>query len=136
MTLGQLDRGQVRAAPWLDPAAVLVTCAALLVVAAVAMAATRGVDAPSVAAAFCCLIAFGEMVRLRLPDDRMQAPIGLAAALGYGLLSHLPQASADDAGRATHSVLQTVLIVAMGMLKFDRPTDDALTPSIAAVMRV
>lgn len=115
MTLGQLDRGQVRGAPWLDPAAVLVTCAALLVVAAVAMAATRGVVDLSVAAAFCCLIAFGEMVRLRLPDDRMQAPIGLAAALGYGLLSHVPQAAAD-AGRAMHSVLQTVLIVAIGML--------------------
>lgn len=80
-------------------------------VTAVAATAARGVSAPIVAGAFGCLIAVGEMVRLRLPDDRVQAPIGLAAALGYALLSHLP-----NEGRATHSILQTVAVTSGGML--------------------
>jgi hypothetical protein len=94
-----------------DGSAVVVACASVLVVTAVAQTAVRGLSAPMVALAFGCLIAVGEVVRLRLPDDRVQAPIGLAAALGYALLSHLP-----DEGRAAHSVLQTVAVTSVGML--------------------
>ena len=101
----------IRPHPLLDGSAVIVACAAILVVTAVAETAVRGVSAPFVAGAFGCLIAVGEMVRLRLPDDRVQAPIGLAAALGYALLSHLP-----DEQRATHSILQTIAVTSGGML--------------------
>ena len=97
--------------PLLDGSALLVACAAVLVVTAIAETAVHGVAAPLLAAVFGCVIAVGEMVRLRLPDDRVQAPIGLAAALGYALLSHLPGDSP-----AGHSILQTVAVTSGGML--------------------
>jgi hypothetical protein len=101
----------LRPHPLLDGSAVVVSCAAVLVVTAVATTAVRGVSAPMVAAVFGCVIAVGEMVRLRLPDDRVQAPIGLAAALGYAVLSHLP-----GEGPATNSILQTIAVTSGGML--------------------
>lgn len=101
----------LRSPPLFDGSSVVVACAAVLVVTAVAQTAVRGLSAPMVALTFGSLIAVGEVVRLRLPDDRVQAPIGLAAALGYALLSYLP-----DEGRAAHSVLQTVAITSGGML--------------------
>lgn len=105
-----------RGAPWGDGAAVIVACAGLLVVAAVAMTAARGLVDPLTATAFCVLIGFGEMVRLRLPDDRMQAPIGMAGALGYALMSHVPPESLPAGDRAMHTIDQTVVVVAVGML--------------------
>lgn len=105
-----------RTAPLGDGAAVIIACAALLVVVAVAMTAVAGLVDPLIALAFCVLIASGEMVRLRLPDDRMQAPIGLAGALGYALLSHIPEAGLADGARAMHTIPQTVVVVAVGML--------------------
>lgn len=113
------ERGPARyggRADWRDPAAVTVFCAALLVVAAVSMTVVDGLTEPTVALAFGGLIAFGELVRLRLPDDRMQAPIGLAGALGYALLAHVPQMTPSLDDRAMHSVLQTVMVAGGGML--------------------
>ena len=101
----------LRQHPLLDGSVVVVSCAAVLVVTAIATTAVRGVSTPFVAGAFGCLIALGEMVRLRLPDDRVQAPIGLAAALGYALMSHLP----GDVP-ANHSIMQTVAVTSGGML--------------------
>ncbi|REF35472.1 HD-GYP domain-containing protein [Thermasporomyces composti] len=101
----------IRSPSLFDGSAVVVACASVLTVTAVAQTAVRGLVAPMVAVTFGCLIAVGEVVRLRLPDDRVQAPIGLAAALGYALLSHLPHE-----GRAAHTVLQTVAVTSVGML--------------------
>ncbi|SDT22818.1 HD-GYP domain-containing protein [Actinopolymorpha singaporensis] len=100
-----------RTHPRLDGSVLLSVCAGVLLLVAVVETAMRGVTAPAVAGVFGCLVAVGEMVRLRLPDDRVQAPIGLATALGYALLSHLP-----TEGRASHSILQTVAVTSGGML--------------------
>ncbi|GAA5024781.1 HD domain-containing phosphohydrolase [Actinopolymorpha pittospori] len=113
-----------RSHPRLDGAVVLAACAGILVVVAVTQTAVRGVSAASVAGVFACVIAVGEMVRLRLPDDRVQAPIGLAAALGYALLSHLL-----TEGRASHSILQTVAVTSGGMLAGALPHTLAGRPS-------
>jgi hypothetical protein len=90
---------------------VILALAAVVVVAAVAVTAVQGLVAPQVAFAFGGLIAFGELVRLRLPDDRVQSPIALAGSLGYALLSHLP----GDMP-ALHSVFQTITVTAFGTL--------------------
>lgn len=90
---------------------IVVASAAVLVVIAVAVTAGSGLVSASVAFAFAALIVFGEVIRLRLPDDRVQAPIGLAGALGYALLSHLPGAIP-----ARHSILQTIAVTSCAMI--------------------
>ncbi|MEQ7128622.1 HD domain-containing phosphohydrolase [Actinopolymorpha sp. B11F2] len=100
-----------RSNPLMDGSAAVVAFAGVVVIVAVAGTAAAGVSAPRVAATFGVLIAVGEMVRLRLPDDRVQAPIGLAAALGYALLTYLP-----GEGQVTHSILQTIAVTSGGML--------------------
>jgi len=94
-----------------DGSAVLIICGALVAVVAVAGTAVTGVSAPMVAVAFGVLIAIGEVVRLRLPGDRVQAPIGMAAALGYALLSYVP-----GEGRPDQSIVQTIAVTSGGML--------------------
>ncbi|MER7751200.1 HD domain-containing phosphohydrolase [Kitasatospora sp. NPDC097643] len=83
--------------------------AALLALALVALA-VRGVAEPGVALAFTALIALGECVRITLPGDREQAPIGAAGALAYALLGPLR-------GLPTaHGVLQVVAVTGVGLL--------------------
>ncbi|WP_286158335.1 HD domain-containing phosphohydrolase [Streptomyces sp. CB03911] len=90
--------------------AVLHTLAAALLVAAVAATAAAGVAQPLVATAFLTLIAVGECVRITLPGDREQAPIGAAAALAYALLGPLRGLP------TTHGVLQVVAVAGAGSL--------------------
>ncbi|MFD0275524.1 HD-GYP domain-containing protein [Kitasatospora sp. NPDC127111] len=72
--------------------------------------AVRGVAEPGVALAFTVLIALGECVRITLPGDREQAPIGAAGALAYALLGPLR-------GLPTaHGVLQVVAVTGTGLL--------------------
>ncbi|MFJ3789176.1 HD-GYP domain-containing protein [Kitasatospora sp. NPDC090091] len=72
--------------------------------------AVRGVAEPGVALAFTVLIALGECVRITLPGDREQAPIGAAGALAYALLGPLR-------GLPTgHGVFQAVAVTGAGLL--------------------
>ncbi|MER6399068.1 MULTISPECIES: HD domain-containing protein [unclassified Kitasatospora] len=80
--------------------------------------AVRGMAEPGVALAFTVLIALGECVRITLPGDREQAPIGAAGALAYALLGPLR-------GLPTaHGVLQAVAVTGAGLLL-------ALLPAVA-----
>ncbi|MFC5662486.1 HD-GYP domain-containing protein [Kitasatospora misakiensis] len=72
--------------------------------------AVRGLSEAGVALAFTALIALGECVRITLPGDREQAPIGAAGALAYALLGPLR-------GLPTaHGVLQVVAVTGAGLL--------------------
>ncbi|MFJ8042999.1 HD-GYP domain-containing protein [Kitasatospora sp. NPDC096147] len=70
----------------------------------------HGVTAPLVAAAFALVVAVGERVRITLPGDREQAPIGTAVALAYALLGPLHGLP------TTHSVSQVVAVAGAGTL--------------------
>ncbi|MFG2817934.1 HD-GYP domain-containing protein [Kitasatospora sp. NPDC048365] len=84
--------------------------AALLLCAAAVHLAADGLVEPEVALAFGGLVALGECVRVTLPGDREQAPIGTAAALAYALLGPLR-------GLPTaHGVLQVVVVAGAGTL--------------------
>ncbi|WP_371479614.1 HD-GYP domain-containing protein [Kitasatospora sp. NBC_00315] len=84
--------------------------AAALLAAACASVVAHGVAQPRVALAFAVLIAVGECVRVTLPGDREQAPIGAAAALAYALLGPLRGVP------TTHGVLQVVAVAGAGGL--------------------
>ncbi|MFJ1704348.1 HD-GYP domain-containing protein [Kitasatospora sp. NPDC088346] len=73
-------------------------------------ALAHGLADPAVALAFAGLIAFGECVRVILPGDRDQAPVGTAAALAYALLGPLRGLP------TSHGTLQVVAVVGLGML--------------------
>lgn len=108
--LGSTSSGN-HAPSWLDGAALLVVTAVMLAVAAVAVTAVQGLDAPRVAIVFGVLIAAGELIRIRLPDERAQAPIGFAGALGYAILSQLP-----GDGLMDHSTFQVIAVVSVAMV--------------------
>nr|WP_308222556.1 HD domain-containing phosphohydrolase [Kitasatospora sp. A2-31] len=81
-----------------------------LLAMAFGVVAVRGVAEPGVALAFTVLIALGECVRITLPGDREQAPIGAAGALAYALLGPLR-------GLPTgHGVFQAVAVTGAGLL--------------------
>ncbi|MGH3342681.1 MAG: HD-GYP domain-containing protein [Carbonactinosporaceae bacterium] len=88
----------------------LVSGGSVLVVAAVAATAARGLADPPVAVAFGLFIAFGEFVRVTLPGDREAAPLAAAGALGYVLLSDVHGAE------SSHDALAVVAVTACGML--------------------
>lgn len=106
-----MSRTQVAArTDGLEGTMVLLAAAGLLTVVAIAMTAVDGLHEANVAVAFGVMIAIGELVRLRLPGDRVQAPIGFAGGLGYALLS-------DLAGKhLMHSTTQVVAVVAVAMV--------------------
>lgn len=92
--------------------------AVVLLAFAFGAVAVRGMAEPGVALAFTVLIALGECVRITLPGDREQAPIGAAGALAYALLGPLR-------GLPTaHGVLQAVAVTGAGLLL-------ALMPAVA-----
>lgn len=95
----------------IEGTAVLLIAAGVLVVAAIAVTAVQGLRDVDVAIAFGIMIAIGELIRLRLPGDRVQAPIGFAGGLGYALVSDL----AGDV-RLLHSTLQVVAVVAVAVV--------------------
>jgi hypothetical protein len=86
------------------------TAAAALLVLALGAVALRGVAEPRVALAFTVLIALGECVRITLPGDREQAPIGAAGALAYALLGPLRGVP------TAHGTLQVVAVTGIGLL--------------------
>ncbi len=90
--------------------AVLHAAAGALLAAAFASVAVRGVSQAGVALAFAVLIAVGECVRITLPGDREQAPIGAAAALAYALLGPLRGLP------TTHGVMQVIAVAGAGSL--------------------
>ncbi|HZC41127.1 MAG TPA: HD domain-containing phosphohydrolase [Streptosporangiaceae bacterium] len=87
----------------------LVAVAGMLVVAAVAQTAAVGLVQPRTALAFGALIAMGELLRLALPGDREAAPIAIASALGYALLTSVGGVP------ATQSALQVIAVTAASM---------------------
>ncbi|MGW2539595.1 HD-GYP domain-containing protein, partial [Kitasatospora sp. NPDC001574] len=96
--------------PSTGPVRVVHAGALALLAAALGAVAVRGVAEPGVALAFTVLIALGECVRITLPGDREQAPIGAAGALAYALLGPLR-------GLPTaHGVLQVVAVTGVGLL--------------------
>jgi hypothetical protein len=88
----------------------LVATATLVVVAAVAATANRGLAEPQIALTFGAFIALGEFLRLRLPGNREAAPLGAAGALAYALLPDVARTPSN------HDVLQVVAVAACGML--------------------
>ncbi|MFE5586969.1 HD-GYP domain-containing protein [Kitasatospora sp. NPDC056531] len=86
------------------------TAAAVLLALALGAVALRGVAEPGVALAFTALIALGECVRITLPGDREQAPIGAAGALAYALLGPLRGVP------TAHGTLQVVAVTGAGLL--------------------
>ncbi|MBO1418195.1 HD domain-containing protein [Streptomyces sp. FH025] len=84
--------------------------AAALLAGALGAVAVRGVAEPGVALAFTALIAVGECVRITLPGDREQAPIGAAGALAYALLGPLRGVP------TAHGTLQVVAVTGIGLL--------------------
>ncbi|MFG3050536.1 HD-GYP domain-containing protein [Kitasatospora sp. NPDC048239] len=107
--MGGTGRARGTAAFGPGPGAVHAGAVGLFAVALGAVV-VRGVSAPGVALAFVVLIALGECVRITLPGDREQAPIGAAGALAYALLGPLR-------GLPTaHGVLQVVVVAGVGML--------------------
>ncbi|MEU4115889.1 HD domain-containing protein [Kitasatospora sp. NPDC028055] len=84
--------------------------AAVLLVLALGAAVVRGIAEPRVALAFTALIALGECVRITLPGDREQAPIGAAGALAYALLGPLRGVP------TAHGTLQVVAVTGVGLL--------------------
>ncbi|MFF2117591.1 HD-GYP domain-containing protein [Kitasatospora sp. NPDC058184] len=84
--------------------------AAALLALALGAVAVRGVAEPRVALAFTVLIALGECVRITLPGDREQAPIGAAGALAYALLGPLRGVP------TAHGTLQVVAVTGAGLL--------------------
>ncbi|MER7769431.1 HD domain-containing protein [Kitasatospora sp. NPDC096140] len=84
--------------------------AAALLALALGAVAVRGVAEPKVALAFTLLIALGECVRITLPGDREQAPIGAAGALAYALLGPLRGVP------TAHGMLQVVAVTGAGLL--------------------
>ncbi|MER7843775.1 HD domain-containing protein [Kitasatospora sp. NPDC096077] len=84
--------------------------AGALLLLALGAVAVRGVAEPRVALAFTALIALGECVRITLPGDREQAPIGAAGALAYALLGPLRGVP------TAHGTLQVVAVTGAGLL--------------------
>ncbi|MGW4891250.1 HD-GYP domain-containing protein [Kitasatospora sp. NPDC004240] len=84
--------------------------AGALLAASFCSVAVCGVVQPRVALAFTALIALGECVRITLPGDREQAPIGAAGALAYALLGPLRGLP------TSHGVLQVVAVTGAGLL--------------------
>ncbi|MFE4977604.1 HD-GYP domain-containing protein [Kitasatospora sp. NPDC056651] len=84
--------------------------AAALLALALGAVAVRGLPQPGVALAFTALIALGECVRITLPGDREQAPIGAAGALAYALLGPLRGVP------TAHGTLQVVAVTGAGLL--------------------
>jgi hypothetical protein len=64
----------------------VVLVVALGCAAALGVTLARGVVRADVVAAFVALIAVGELLQVRLPGDRLAAPIAASASLGYALL--------------------------------------------------
>lgn len=91
-------------------ARVVHAAAAALLVFAVGAVALRGVAGARVALAFTALIALGECVRITLPGDREQAPIGAAGALAYALLGPLRGVPTAP------GMLQVVAVTGVGLL--------------------
>ncbi|WP_316526385.1 HD domain-containing protein [Kitasatospora brasiliensis] len=84
--------------------------AAALLALALGAVTVRGLPEPGVALAFTALIALGECVRITLPGDREQAPIGAAGALAYALLGPLRGVP------TAHGTLQVVAVTGVGLL--------------------
>ncbi|MFJ8477634.1 HD-GYP domain-containing protein [Kitasatospora sp. NPDC094011] len=91
-------------------ARVMYAAAGALLLLALGAVAVRGVAEPRVALAFTALIALGECVRITLPGDREQAPIGAAGALAYALLGPLRGVP------TAHGTLQVVAVTGAGLL--------------------
>ena len=99
------------AAFWRDGGVLIVIAASLLAIWSSLDTVITGPSQPAVAIAFVLLIACGETIRLRLPDERVQAPIGFAGALGYALITALP-----GGVPVHHGVPQTIAVTTLGML--------------------
>ncbi|MGK4582914.1 HD-GYP domain-containing protein [Kitasatospora sp. HPMI-4] len=80
---------------------------------------------PATALAFAAVIAVGERVRITLPGDREQAPIGIAAALAYALLGSLRGLP------TSHGVLQVIAVTGVGMVSGAVPPFRAPCPARA-----
>jgi hypothetical protein len=87
-------------------ALVAIVCAGSI--AAAVVTGVAGWVRPEIAVAFVALVAFGELLGVRLAGDRPSAPIASAAALGYAMLF-------DVGGRpVAQSVSQVVTVTAAG----------------------
>jgi hypothetical protein len=89
----------------------VVTAAAVVGVAGVAVTVRDGVAQPGIAGLFLALVLVGELVRVSLPNDRDTTPLGGSAAVGYSLLlSTGPSAGPTS---ALHSAMTVVAVVAL-----------------------
>jgi hypothetical protein len=104
MSVARLEDSQLGAA------GLVLVAAAVLTTASVAATSAGTLVQPLLALAFGGFIAFGELIRIRLPGDREAAPLGAAGATAYALLSDLPH------GHTTYDVFQVVTVTACGSL--------------------
>ncbi|HEV2637550.1 MAG TPA: hypothetical protein VGX23_20530 [Actinocrinis sp.] len=99
--------GRARVLPPLTLAVLIATLALLCAVAAMAEVAERGLEQPTIAAAFGLTIVAGESMRLTLPGGRDAAPLAATAGLGYALTIYA-------AGKpTTYSAAQVVAVTAV-----------------------
>ncbi|MFE1391494.1 HD-GYP domain-containing protein [Nocardiopsis alba] len=95
--------------------AMLVSGVGFAVLVALVGTASDGVVDPSVALAFCLVIACGELVRITLPGNRESAPIALAGAIAYAFLLSV------GGDPVQHGVGQVVAVVALGVALGELP---------------
>lgn len=92
----------------ISAAGLLGLLAAAVTVGVVGVTAMHGVVNPGAAVAFLAVAAAGETLRVRLPGDRDAAPIGVAASLGYALLTTMSHSPAQV------PVAQVLAVAAVG----------------------
>ncbi len=91
----------------------LLSAAAMLVIASFAYCTLKTHIQWDVAIAFGGFIAFGELLRLALPGGRESAPIAMVGCLSYALLIRLPRVSLFVMGK--QSALLVIAVSAVGM---------------------
>ncbi|MHB1802268.1 MAG: HD-GYP domain-containing protein [Actinomycetes bacterium] len=119
----------------------LVLVASVLAVAGIARTVSlpHGLAQPYVATAFLVFISIGEFIRVTLPGDRESAPLGLAGALGYALLTEFgPTTLATQGfGQVIAVTVTGILIGALPHLAAGRPPQvDAVSRRIIVVSAV
>ena len=95
---------------WAQSTPMLLTLAAFAAFAAVTAAATHGFIQPGYAFTFGAIIAVGEALRVRLPGGREAAPLGVATALAYAVVTEIGKQP------ARHDTAQAIAVAAFGFV--------------------
>ncbi|MGH6653697.1 MAG: HD-GYP domain-containing protein [Actinocrinis sp.] len=94
----------VRVSGQLTAPVLLCAVAVVICVSSLVALGVRGVDQPGAAAAFGAVIAFGEAIRIALPQGRDSAPLASTAVIGYALCVSI------DGRRTTYGVAEVIAV--------------------------